>query len=274
MDYIPLFQKSDQIADNSSLVPGAANFLLKFGNFGVHTDYYVVDYNIPSLAEVVELSINGTSAMVINRGIDGTSQQSHSATALIGSMWTISHMKRAVEPVGCLKPTVSLVPDDGYLFCDGSVIFRAVYPTLFAKIATRYGAGDGSLTFGIPDFRGKTLVMLDSGQVEFNTVGMIGGEKTHTLSGSEMPGHTHTGNTTSSGAHNHNILLVNGLSAATAGNGSGGFSVGTAGTPQAPLIVDQGQSAHSHNFTTDSSGSGAAHNNLQPFAVINIQIKY
>ena len=39
----------------------------------------------------------------------------------------------------------------GYLLCDGRTIKRADYPALFAAIGTKYGAGDGSTTFNIPN---------------------------------------------------------------------------------------------------------------------------
>ena len=103
-DYQILFQKADTIASGSNLNPGATQFLLTSGNFGTHTDYYVVDYDIPSLAEVVEVAVNGTTASVISRGRDGTSQQPHSQGAKIGSMWTLSHQLRIQNAVNALVP--------------------------------------------------------------------------------------------------------------------------------------------------------------------------
>jgi microcystin-dependent protein len=43
----------------------------------------------------------------------------------------------------------------GWLMCDGAAISRAVYASLFASVGTSYGAGDGSTTFNLPDFRGR-----------------------------------------------------------------------------------------------------------------------
>ena len=44
-----------------------------------------------------------------------------------------------------------------YMLCDGRAISRSTYSELFAKIGTSFGAGDGSTTFNLPDFRDKTM---------------------------------------------------------------------------------------------------------------------
>lgn len=43
----------------------------------------------------------------------------------------------------------------GWLECNGQAVSRAVYATLFAAVSTTHGAGDGSTTFNVPDFRGR-----------------------------------------------------------------------------------------------------------------------
>lgn len=45
----------------------------------------------------------------------------------------------------------------GFLFCNGAAISRTSYAELFAVIGTRYGIGDGSTTFNVPEFRGHFL---------------------------------------------------------------------------------------------------------------------
>ena len=44
---------------------------------------------------------------------------------------------------------------EGYLLCNGSLISRAVYSSLFSTIGTTFGAGNGSTTFAIPDLVGS-----------------------------------------------------------------------------------------------------------------------
>ncbi len=48
-------------------------------------------------------------------------------------------------------------PPEGWLLADGSAVSRIQYADLFNVIGTTYGAGDGSTTFNLPDFRGKFL---------------------------------------------------------------------------------------------------------------------
>ena len=46
---------------------------------------------------------------------------------------------------------------DGWMECDGSQINRTEYAALFDSIGTRFGAGNGSTTFNIPDLRGEFI---------------------------------------------------------------------------------------------------------------------
>jgi microcystin-dependent protein len=52
----------------------------------------------------------------------------------------------------------------GWLKCNGALVSRATYASLFTAIGTTYGAGDGSTTFALPDLRGEFLRALDDGR--------------------------------------------------------------------------------------------------------------
>ncbi len=84
---------------------------------------------------------------------------------------------------------------------------------------------------------GKVLVGVDESDTDFNTVNRTGGEKTHVLTVSEMPSHTHT----FPGANPSNYVRVEASS-------TNGLSTSTK--------------------TTDATGGGQAHNNLQPFVTV------
>lgn len=64
---------------------------------------------------------------------------------------------------------------DGFLECDGSAVSRIEWASLFAKIGTTYGAGDGSTTFNLPDYSNRVPVGVSS-SIE---LGAKGGASTH-----------------------------------------------------------------------------------------------
>ncbi|MCU7647120.1 tail fiber protein [Pseudomonas aestus] len=55
-------------------------------------------------------------------------------------------------------------PPTGFLRANGTAVSRSAYPRLFARIGTTYGAGDGSTTFNLPDWRGVFVRGLDEGR--------------------------------------------------------------------------------------------------------------
>lgn len=59
------------------------------------------------------------------------------------------------EPVGSVKMYAGATEPDKWLFCQGQAVSRTTYAKLFAAIGTTYGAGDGSTTFNVPDFRDR-----------------------------------------------------------------------------------------------------------------------
>lgn len=139
----------------------------------------------------------------------------------------------------------------GYLIANGAEINRTTYSELFNVIGTKYGSGDGTSTFNLPDLRSKVAVGLSS-DIEFNSLGKIGGEKKHTLTVSEMPSHRHDWDGVNDGA-------------ATT-NSSGTY----------PFRIYQDKSANWNGTATfmHVAGGDATHNNLQPYITLNYIIKY
>ncbi len=58
-------------------------------------------------------------------------------------------------PVGTIDFAHDVPP--GWLHCNGAAVSRTKYARLFRKIGTKYGAGDGSTTFNLPNIHHKVL---------------------------------------------------------------------------------------------------------------------
>jgi microcystin-dependent protein len=118
---------------------------------------------------------------------------------------------------------------------------QAVYPVgsiyINAAVATNPGTllGFGTwAAFGA----GRVIVGLNAADSDFDTAQETGGTKTHTLTTAELPSHTHT--------------------SALRGNGEDE----DVDFPSAGDSTNPGRT-----MTTDATGGGGAHNNLQPYIV-------
>ena len=111
--------------------------------------------------------------------------------------------------VGAIEMIAYDVADSGWLLCQGQAISRTTYATLFAKIGTKYGVGDNSTTFNLPNLQGRLPIGKTTGITALNDLGKTAGswDHTHTTPAHQhtTPTHTHTmGNHTHSiGAHAH-----------------------------------------------------------------------
>jgi len=163
-------------------------------------------------------------------------------------------------PVGTIVDYAGTTEPSGWVFCYGQAVLRVgTYANLFSAIGTTYGAGDGSTTFNLPDFRGRVSAGQDdmggtsanrltglSGGLNGDTLGAVGGAESHTLTTTEMPSHSHNVVSNSGGANNQTTL--------------GRTTTGPSAGPE-------------NLNTTTNAGGGGAHNNVQPTIILNKIIK-
>lgn len=69
-----------------------------------------------------------------------------------------------VTPSGAVQFFAMETAPVGWLKANGAAISRITYANLYAAIGTRFGAGDGKITFNLPDLRGEFLRSFDDGR--------------------------------------------------------------------------------------------------------------
>jgi len=191
------------------------------------------------------------------------------------SAWSPSVTTTTANNYGALAIATSIdgywtSAPQGFLLEDGTAVSRTTYADLFAVIGTTYGAGDGSTTFNLPDSRGRATVNRNVSDTEFDTMGEKTGSKTEALSIAQLPSHQHTGTTGPGNSMSFRIVYVAGGNLA---------STHVTGYTSATSYADYNDTgypgeAHTHSFTTDATGSGATHNNIQPSIVKLSAIKF
>jgi microcystin-dependent protein len=159
----------------------------------------------------------------------------------------------------------------GWLFPYGQAVSRTTYATLFQRLGTAYGVGDGSTTFNLPDKRGRASFGKDNmggtsanritdkdGGWNGDVLGDAGGREEEILTEAQIPvlehdvdQHRHAGDSGRSFR-----MTVSGGSDQYQTTG-GAFTLSTvANTAYADVVIAD-------------HGGGLAHNNLPPGIVCN-----
>ena len=169
-------------------------------------------------------------------------------------------------PVGTIAEWVGTSPPAGWLLCNGAAISRTTYSDLFDLFngfspPLPYGPGDGSSTFNLPSFAGRTLIGSGSttdsaGQLSAFSLYASGGEFDHTLTIDEMPNHNH---------------LFPGDDQLSLANGIGGWT--NRCTASWNYDASSTLAGGGLIYRTSDSGGDQPHNNIQPYAVVNYIIK-
>jgi microcystin-dependent protein len=135
-------------------------------------------------------------------------------------------------------------PPKGWAFCNGQFLPINQNQALFSLLGTMYG-GDGRVNFSLPDLRSRVPM-----HVNPLTQGEKVGEESHTLTSSEMAGHTH-------------VAMASSQTATQAAPGGAvlASSPNTYGPFANPTSI--------HPATLGNVGGSQAHENRQPFLALN-----
>lgn len=161
--------------------------------------------------------------------------------------WMLLNPTLQLKPVGAYEIMAAPTIPVGYLYCDGRAVSRTTYSALFNVIGTRFGAGDGSTTFNLPDWRGNFMRGWDDGR------GMDSGRAFGSQQASQNVNHSHTFNGTTSGNGSHTISLGRGQ-----GSGNSSGWLGAANQDQSLQIASIPNHDHAFGGTTNTVGGNEA----------------
>lgn len=225
--------------------------------------------NLQMVGDMMAQDLNGTVInfnMTVMELMSAVMTLQSTVVSLQSQIDSITGNNSAVPP-GTISPFGGTVIPTGYLLCDGSQYSTTTYAELFTVIGTMYCPGSCSMgMFAVPDLRGK-IPAGQGGTALSGTIGSTVGAETHTLSSAEMPTHSHSGSTNvfPDGNHAHEIY-------GSYSDGIGPSALRMGNTIDTTVFSTFG-GIHSHTFTTNSAGSGQAHNNIQPSLIIKYIIK-
>ena len=170
-------------------------------------------------------------------------------------------------PSGTIAMWPTVTPPTDWLLCDGTAVSRTTYSTLFILFGTTFGAGNGSTTFNLPNYKNRMPYGADT-----VALGATGGS-----ANSVVVSHTHTATSTSTSTvtdpgHFH----ISGFS--SGGGGSSAYLKAQNAAPEVSLVntstqttgVTVATATATTNTTEGVSGTGA---NLPPYLAINFIIK-
>lgn len=169
-----------------------------------------------------------------------------------------------VTPVGAVLDFAGATAPTGWLLCYGQTLNASSspeYQDLFDVIGNTYG-GTNNTNFKVPDLRGRVVAGQDdmggtsanrltnpgstTGGIDGDVLGGTGGAETHVLTVAQLAAHAHT----ITNRYNASGLGANEV---TRANATGSLD---------------------STSSTNSAGSDAAHNNVQPTLILNKIIKY
>jgi microcystin-dependent protein len=152
-------------------------------------------------------------------------------------------------------------PPRGWAFCAGQLLAIAQNNALFSLLGTTYG-GNGTTTFGLPDFRGRHSIHEGQGPgLSAFSLGQQAGAESVTLTVGQMPEHTHLWkvmNTDATVNPPKDAYLAKILRPANAGYRNGYAAPGGNPVPLGNALA--------------SAGGSQPHDNMQPYLVLNYSI--
>lgn len=282
---------------------------------GTATAYLVTTYQglqtpTPTDGQHIAITVNATNGASPTLAADGGTafpiQSSPgvavaSGTLVLGSPYTLRfsvansawllrdyyNLSTAFQvPLGAMLPfTGDTAPNSNFVLPYGQAISRTTYAAYFAQVGTRFGVGDGSTTFNVPDLRERTIFGsgamgggADPGRITAgkfgsnpNTIGSVGGVEASAVAQANLPALTLPStlaiSDTVSWSVNNGTNVINasaGSNANLTGGGAGDFFASVTLTKSGSVSL---------TGSTTTGGSGTTLPTIDPGIILNFILR-
>lgn len=186
--------------------------------------------------------------------------------------------------IGEIRIFASNFAPRNWAFCEGQLLAIRSNTALFSILGTFYG-GNGSVTFALPDFRGRAAVGAGQGPgLSPYQLGEQTGSETVTLLTTEMPAHTHVAIPQPGGGAGGTTATLFGINGAGGQSSPGGNYIGQDSDVGLTTYANNGNpvpmhagSVGLHDVTAPlpagvligPAGASIPHDNMQPTVVLN-----
>ncbi|SMD33166.1 Microcystin-dependent protein [Reichenbachiella faecimaris] len=200
--------------------------------------------------------------------------------------------------VGEIKLFAGNFTPRGWIACEGQILAISQYPALASLLGSLYG-GNGTTTFGMPDFRGRAPIGVGAGPgLTSRTLGQFGGVEGVTLIQTQIPAHNHLITSTPTVQNNLTANATGTIKCASAAGNtadpSNAFPAETKALTGDKIYTDTATQATSSmnagaldiqaslqgdvDVKVDSqcgmTGAGLSHENMQPWTCMNYIINW
>lgn len=279
----------------SSLSSPATVYALVNGNFNTQRSYTIGVTPVDNKGSGTEITQTLPSAFYTVDFLAGGHGVAFGQAATEEGFWC--NMDTFSAPlIGSVQMYAGPTAPNGWLLCNGQAVSRTKYSALYNALGganSPYGQGDGSTTFNLPNFCGRTPVGVgtsDATGATAHTLGQKAGEEAHTLTGAEAAQKAvTTGNMSANSTHYHRPSTISELFLTTAASTDIGvndtkrawpsssssgvnfvYRISGSGGISERQYTETVSTEHTHSIA--ASDATNAHNIMQPYLGINFII--
>lgn len=99
----------------------------------------------------------GNGKVIPNKMLAGETYEHYLKVGNGSTAWNALPRLCGQTPTGTIIEWNGTTVPAGYLNCDGVAVSRTTYSALYSVVGTRYGAGNGSTTFNLPNLVNRTV---------------------------------------------------------------------------------------------------------------------